>query len=185
MPRKIRYLAAVAAVAASLAMTGLMTAGSASAAITPRSSPPTAAATCARTEVTIHSHGSPGVQCLTAVRPGMSPAAGTDTTCPTDDLVLYWNGPIGVYPNYLLCVNGLGLLNLNQNFYGLNWNDEASAWWTGCTNVFFYDDINQGGGSAFEYGSPLGESSPRGIFPDQGVGNDQLSSVYLSSPWGC
>lgn len=115
----------------------------------------------ARTEVTIQSHGSPDVRCLTTVRPGVTPLAGTDATCPTDDLVLYWNGPVGVSPNYLPCINGSGLLNLNQNFYGLDWNDEASAWWTGCRDVYFYVDINRGGGEAFEYVSYPARVRPR------------------------
>jgi hypothetical protein len=145
----------------------------------------TAKASCARTEVTLHTNGSPSMRCLTPVRASIAPLAGTDTSCPTDDLVLYWNGPIGVSPNYTLCVNGSGLLNLNQNFYGLDWNDEASAWWTGCRDVYFFVDINEGGDYAFEYGSYLGENAPSGIFPDQGVGNDQLSSVYLAGSHGC
>jgi hypothetical protein len=161
-----------------LALSGAINAGVGHAATAAKS-------TCALAEVTVHGTGAPSTRCLSASGAGLTPQAGTDTGCPTSDLVRYWNGPIGVSPNYTLCVNGTGLLNLNQNFYGRNWNDQASAWWTGCRDVYFYTDINQGGGSAFEYGSYYGQTSPQGIFPDQGVGNDKLSSVYLASSHGC
>jgi len=59
---------------------------------------------------------------------------------------------LGVHPNYLLCISDFGLLNLNQlletNPGGdlRNWNDQASAWWTGCDDVWFYMEFRHRSG---------------------------------------
>ena len=147
---------------------------------------------CAVAQVTLHGTASPAVHCLSTTltyRPSTrGPRAEADPACQNpDNLSLYWNGPIGVHPNYLLCVTGTGLLNLNQQLQGSdyqyrNWNDQASAWWTGCYNVTFYSDINRSGASAYEPGSLNGANSPQGIFPLGLVQNDSLSSVWQDSP---
>jgi hypothetical protein len=111
--------------------------------------------------------------------------------CATSDLILYWNRPISANPQYYLCIRGSGFINLNTNFLGRNWNDQASAFWTGCRDVNFYVDINLNGGSGWAAGSYHGLSSPSGTFPygafgnNPGVGNDQLSSLYTGYDRGC
>lgn len=155
-------------------------------------------ASCQTTRVTLHGALAPTLQCLDGqkkearTRPvagsgaQAQPLAFVETACYDDDLVLFWNGPFYTYGPQL-CINGSGLLNLNQTLNGRNWNDQASAWWTGCRDVEFASDINDSGYVDAAYGSWDGESSPNGNFPmDPGayLGNDMLSSVYLLYSYG-
>lgn len=147
---------------------------------------------CAVLQVTLHGSAAPDSQCLSQTAPssnkGVIPNTSADKSCPTNDLVLYWNSPIGVHPNYLLCLIGFGELNLNQSLFTqngtttgtyLNWNDQASAWWTGCADVYFFTDINEGGNWTRVVGSEHGLNSPSGNFPYGNIPNDSLSSVLL------
>lgn len=140
---------------------------------------------CAVTDVTLHGTAAPTVTCQ-ATTMMVHPDTEVVPQCWSKSyLELYWNGPVNARPNYVLCVNGDGVLNLNQqlqtspDYDYRNWNDQASAWWTGCEDVTFYKDINQKGASVTEPGSAYGQNSPQGIFPLGGIGNDQLSSVWL------
>src|SRR5690349_9163088 len=111
-------------------------------------------ATCLTTQVTLHGSAAPTISCLdgqkgaarTRIVRSYGPLAqlAFQSSCVDDALVLYWNSPVGS-SGPVLCINGSGGFNLNENFNGLNWNDQASAWWTGCYNVLFYQDINDNG----------------------------------------
>lgn len=153
---------------------------------------------CQTTRITLHGTLAPTLQCLDGRKKATreqpmsgrgaqaQPLAWQETACYDDDLVLFWNGPFYTYGPQL-CINGSGLLNLNQAFSGRNWNDQASAWWTGCRDVGFYSDINRSGYSDYAVGSWDGESSPNGNFPmvpGDNLGNDMLSSVYLHASYG-
>lgn len=139
---------------------------------------------CTVTQITLHGTAAPTVQCKSKVgtRKGIGHNNPITGSCSSDALLLFYNGPVGA-KGPVLCVTGFGLLNLNQYFGGVWWNDVASAWWTGCADVNFYLNINKGGNWAFEPGSDYGNSSPSGNFPlNTGhgtIGNDTLSSVYL------
>jgi hypothetical protein len=150
---------------------------------------------CAVAEVILHGTSAPTITCRSTKITYLSNASGVhpndtfvNANCwSTTYLALYWNSPISASPNYVLCIGGTGLLNLNQqletspNFDLRDWNDQASAWWTGCSPVTFYTDINRGGASVTEPGSIQGMNSPQGNFPLGGIGNDQLSSVWLGT----
>ena len=111
--------------------------------------------------------------------------------CGTDqnDLVLYWNGPIDVArgiipPGPALCVRGQGFLDLDATQPdGRNWNDQASAWWAGCSSGHFDENagINPGQQEHFSGGS--GTSAPSGNFDGRpGVlRNDSLTVVTLDT----
>jgi len=138
---------------------------------------------CNALEVKLNGKQSPTYHCLSKE---MQPAIfGRKCVNDGNDLVLYWNGPLyppsTIPPGPILCVRGAGVLNLNQTFPdGHNWNDQASAWWAGCSAGAFYVDINEGGGAAYFSGGS-GTSAPSANFPYGGVGNDQLSSIRLYS----
>ncbi|MEO7022034.1 MAG: hypothetical protein ABI234_17920 [Ktedonobacteraceae bacterium] len=150
---------------------------------------------CTVTQITLHGTAAHTIQSMPCRTPkktgaGVSPLISTSSgVCPADDLILYYNGPVGA-AGPILCVGGFGELDLTFSLGGVFWNDVASAWWTGCQDAFFYVDIQRGGNFAFAQGSDNGASSPSGIFPYQSripfngrgtVGNDQLSSIYLQS----
>lgn len=155
-------------------------------------------ASCHTTEVTLHPDGAPTSRCLSrdggAIRTGhITPDIGTDPSCGSvNDLVLYWNGPIDVAhgvipPGPILCIRGQGDLDLaSQTYGGLNWNDEASAWWAGCSSGTFHQNdpvlgIFSGTNENFSGGS--GTSAPSGNFDGRpGVlPNDSLTDVYQST----
>jgi hypothetical protein len=160
------------------------------------------ASSCTVTQVTLHGTADPTIQsvpCTTSKRTskgnGITPTISTSgSSCPADDLILYYNGPVGA-SGPILCVSGDGTLNLNHNFNGVWWNDVVSAWWTGCSDTFFYVDINKKGTFAFAEGSNYGLASPAGNFPYNSVpvygigsgtvGNDKLSSIALFPSWLC
>ena len=152
-------------------------------------------AACHATQVMLHGRASPSVSCLerpqgerrTLPRAGSSPLArlvGQDSWCDDDALVLYWDSPVGSTTGPWLCIDGAGVLNLTQFFNSYYWNDQASAFWTGCYADEFAVNTNLGGATAYADGSYDGEYSPSHTFPYQGVGNDQLSSVYQFAPQG-
>jgi hypothetical protein len=94
---------------------------------------------------------------------------------------LYWNANRS---GYKICFIGSGFVNLT-NYWSpcgiitcSSWNDQASSFYTGCSPVTFWTNINAEGGNA--------EALPYtyGNFPDQGVGNDTLSSLELYSSCG-
>ncbi len=154
-------------------------------------------ATCQATQITLQGSAAPAVACLdgqkhTMRTGGSGPLAWYyQSGCPDDSLVLYWNGPLNpntnTYPSGpQLCVNGSGLLNLCCSLInGLNWNDQASAFWSGCYDDVLYQDVNRGGGVGYGWGYPDGEQYPTwGNFPWGQVGNDQLSSIWQYNSHG-
>lgn len=90
---------------------------------------------CQTTCVTLRGTLAPTLQCLdgqkkaTRGQPisGGGALAWQETSCYDDDLVLFWNCPFYTYGPQL-CINGSGLLNLNQAFSGRNWNAQAGTW---------------------------------------------------------
>ncbi len=62
-----------------------------------------------------------------------------------------------------------------SGIFCINWNDEASSFYTGCSPVYFFVDANgkgrQAHASAYVFSN----------FPYGGVGNDQLSSIHITT----
>lgn len=153
---------------------------------------PVNSATCQVKHVTLHGTLAPTISCLRQKRAGPTRSTGGSgplaslafaSDCADDALALYWDGPIwssAWWNSPELCISGYGLLNLTD----VGWNDVASAWWTGCRDDYFYQNINRGGGIAYAPGSPDGENSANGNFPYGGVGNDQLSSIWQFNFYG-
>lgn len=184
------------ALGAAITLLGLAgTAGAAAASPAHPASALASRASCHTTEVTLHPNGAPTSRCLSRDGGAIRTAStiGTDALCNSEnDLVLYWNGPInvadGVIPSGpILCIRGNGDLDLTKQTYnGLNWNDEASAWWAGCSSGTFHQNdpvlgIFSGTNEDFSGGS--GTSAPSGNFDGRSgvLPNDSLTDVYLSS----
>lgn len=154
---------------------------------------PTASHACQTRQVTLHGNKPPTLRCLDGQKltartltVGSGPLAHQITLgyCPDDALVIFWNAN-----RYLpeLCALGSGVLNLTDVYNGsVSWNDQASSFWTGCYNDFFYVNTNRdtSAGTAYASGSYDGEYSPSANFPYQNVLNDSLSSVWQASSEG-
>ncbi len=86
----------------------------------------------------------------------------------------------------ILCIRGSGTLDLSQGlqFDRRNWNDQASAWWAGCSPGHFGENDtwwNPGAQQSFSGGA--GTSAPSGNFTGQNgtLRNDSLTDVTLDS----
>jgi hypothetical protein len=92
----------------------------------------------------------------------------------TDELDLYsdanWTG-------YHMCLIGSGTANLGDYYpyHAGTWDNKASSYYTGCSPVTFYTNVNRTGYSISEPAYHAGNFTPGT------VGNDTLTSVYLSS----
>jgi len=142
-------------------------------------------ATCQKSEVVLQGKKTPNISCLdgslstnvqnapyitdtyhTNLNPTLSVVG-----CPNSSaLVLYWNGPINVSAGIIpsgpeLCITGEGTLNLAaQTINGLNWNDQASAFWAGCVGGNFYVNNNYYNPMA-AYPAGVGNAAPAYNFP--------------------
>ena len=177
----LRRLAAFLSLAALLLLTASAALGAHAAVASHK---PAASHACRTTQVTLHGNAAPTVSCLdgqptvrTRSTGGSSPLASLAWSdyCYDDALALYSNSGGG---GFELCISGSGVLNLNQSYNGVYWNDIASSFWTGCFSDVYSVDINRGGATAYASGSYDGENSPFANFPYQNVPNDALSSVY-------
>jgi hypothetical protein len=166
------------------------------AATTPKSSLSASSAQCRVAQVTLHGTAASTMQCLhTWTSTGaIVPNSTIDNLCLADSLVLYYNGPWGSQAannGPILCIKNAGVFDMRVTVDGVQWNDAASAWWTGCLNTIFYVNTPPlTAPYAEEPGSNYGLSSPHGNFPlntgDETVGNDQLSYVDMyASNWSC
>lgn len=154
---------------------------------------------CHTLEATLHGAGQPIFSCLDrqiAALSSVTPNINAHT-CGTDvnDLAIYQNGPIQapnqIPPGPVLCIRGQGLLNLPTVPLDAthSWDNQASAWWAGCSSGLFFDNINgSANNSKFEtasFSGGNGINAPSGNFPYQsGLGfipNDALSSIFLGS----
>ena len=137
-----------------------------------------------------HNTDPPGV----IVVPGSPPTSTSGPSChntqniPNNDfLLLYYHGPAWSNTSQngpILCIyynaaSGSATVNLTRIVDGRNWDNNVSAFWTGCQDVGFFKKIDGGGTSAYAAGSIYGALTDPTSFPYQGIGNDQLSSVTL------
>ncbi len=144
---------------------------------------------CAHTELTLHGHNKPSTRCLDAnigAQPNIfSRKCGSDQ----NDLTIYWNSPLNP-PNQIpggpiLCIRGKGYLDLSQGVQadGHNWNDQASAWWAGCSSGHFDENAGIFRGTSQNFNGGAGTSAPHGNFNGQNgaLNNDSLTVVTLDS----
>ncbi len=147
---------------------------------------------CQQLELTLHGNGKPTSRCLTTS--GSIQPLTRAFSCRNDgnDLVLYWNalpnppatGNVPGGPS--LCIRGQGSLDLSQGNQpdGRNWNDQASAWWAGCSAGHF--DESSGlfaPGRQQGFSGGRGASAPSGNFDGVSghLDNDTLTVVTLDS----
>lgn len=106
------------------------------------------------------------------------PDIGVDNPCHFGaDLEIWWNANEG---DPEICFRGAGSTNMTNYCaqFGsncVNWNDQASSYYTGCSPATFYVNIDDGGSNVTEPAYHAGNFTP-GAVP-----NDSLSSVKLSS----
>lgn len=142
---------------------------------------------CRAYEITLHGGGQPTHRCVVkndVTNDVVTPNA-ISRICINDgnDLILYWNGPVGA-AGPILCIRGQGWTNLDATQPdGRNWNDRASAWWAGCSAGHFDQNGGLFPGKQQGFSGGVGASAPSGNF--DGVGghlpNDSLSVVTLDS----
>lgn len=155
-------------------------------------------AKCQTTQIELQGNAAPKVSCLDGKKSssGVTPNTYVETCPESQALELFWNGPLdvthGVYPSGpRLCIRGQGHLNLTGTINGLNWNDQASAWWAGCSGGLFYKDAytyskpyagfyagdDQWGN--FPYGDPIYYDGSQYAKDNFYIPNDSLSGVDL------
>jgi hypothetical protein len=141
----------------------------------------TMAASCATLEVHLYGALPAKTTCLSSTpsRP-VSPHTSQANCSNPAALWLYWDANES---GSMICFIGSGFVNLTGSYVWCyvvcySWNDQASSFYTGCSPVNFWSDINTSGGSA-----TVGPYT-KGNFPREQVGNDALSSVELFSNCG-
>jgi hypothetical protein len=109
------------------------------------------------------------------------------TDCSSSALAIYNEYPLG---NWSICFLGAGSANMTSYCPPLyaggcadgNWNDQADYYQTGCSKVWFYSDINEGGTAQYEKAHEFndfdGELDSAGYYT---LYDNTLSSVQLLS----
>ncbi len=139
---------------------------------------------CQRLELTLHGHNQPTSRCLTTSK-GAQPLSTVPCGNDGNVLTLYWNSlrnppaPGNIPPGAILCIRGQGYVDLS----GTAWNDQASAWWAGCSSGHFDTNAGVYAGKQQYFGGGSGASAPSGNFDGAGnhLANDSLTVVTLDS----
>lgn len=146
---------------------------------TSRSVARSANAPCHTLEVHLHGTQPATTNCLdgqtTSRTSGVTPQISEPLFCKfSSELDLYWDAD---QSGYHMCLIGSGTANL-KDYYTYDagsWDNKASSYYTGCSSVTFYTNVDRTGHSIPE------PAYHKGNFTPGPVSNDTLSSVYLSS----